>query len=41
MKKQKEARERLEKAGKVASIISGGVDPKVIPFPGGKDENKG
>ena len=37
MKKQKEARDRLEK---VASVLAKGADPKVIPFPGNKDENK-
>ncbi len=37
MRKQKEAKDRLEK---VASIISQNADPKVIPFPGNKDENK-
>ncbi len=37
MKKQQEARERLEK---VASVIKNNNDPKVIPFPGKQDEDK-
>ena len=37
MRKQKEARDRLEK---VASVLAKNGDPKVIPFPGNKDENQ-
>ena len=37
MRKQKEAKERLEK---VASIVKQSADSNVIPFPGNKNENK-